>query len=195
MALTIKGTLPFGIGSSGLPVSGVSNILSAEQGNEATTNVVAKGTDGSVVAQAVGNLKQSAKVEGYGGTAPTVGSDLTVNGISVTVMTSRVSASNEDFVKYSADAEGYPQLNGVPAITSATTASGTEGTPFSYASAASNTPTSFAAAGLPPGLSINTSTGAITGTPTRDGISYVFLSATNASGTGSATLVITIANA
>lgn len=195
MALTIKGTLPFGIGASGLPVSGVSNILSAEQGNEATTNVVAKGTDGSVVAQAVGNLKQSAKVEGYGGTAPTVGSDLTVNGISVTVMSSRVSASNEDFVKYSADAEGYPQLNGIPAITSAITASGTEGTAFSYASAASNTPTSFAAAGLPPGLSINTGSGAITGTPTRDGIFYVYLSASNASGTGSATLVITIANA
>ncbi len=79
-----------------------------------------------------------------------------------------------------------------PSITSATTASGQTGVAFSYQITASNSPTSFGATGLPSGLSVNTSTGAITGTPTATGASSVAISATNAGGTGSATLTITI---
>lgn len=81
-----------------------------------------------------------------------------------------------------------------PEITSASTASGTVGTTFSYQIAASNTPTSFAATGLPAGLLINTATGAITGTPTTVGSTSVAISASNAGGTGSANLAITIAS-
>ncbi|ACB77524.1 Ig family protein [Opitutus terrae PB90-1] len=81
----------------------------------------------------------------------------------------------------------------VPTITSSLTASGTVGTPFSYTVTATNTPTSYAATGLPGGLSVNTTTGAITGTPNAAGTSNVALTATNASGTGPAsTLVLTI---
>ncbi len=79
-----------------------------------------------------------------------------------------------------------------PAITSALTASGTAGTPFSYTITASNNPASFSATGLPAGLSVNTATGVISGTPSAFGISSVTLSATNAVGTGSATLALTI---
>ena len=79
-----------------------------------------------------------------------------------------------------------------PAINSALTASGTAGTPFSYTITATNTPTSFNAAGLPTGLSINTATGVISGTPTAAGSSNVTLSATNVAGTGTATLALTI---
>jgi len=79
-----------------------------------------------------------------------------------------------------------------PAITSALTASGTVGTPFSYAITATDNPTSFNASGLPAGLSVNTATGVITGTPTAAGTSSTTLSATNAAGTGSATLALTI---
>jgi len=79
-----------------------------------------------------------------------------------------------------------------PAITSALTASGTVGTPFSYAITAANFPTSFSAAGLPAGLSINTATGVISGTPTVGGTSSVALSATNTAGTGSATLALSV---
>src|ERR1700730_8728477 len=79
-----------------------------------------------------------------------------------------------------------------PAITSALTASGTAGTLFSYTITASNNPTSFNATGLPGGLSVNTTTGVISGTPTAARTSSVTLSATNAAGTGSATLSLTI---
>lgn len=82
-----------------------------------------------------------------------------------------------------------------PVITSATTASGTVSQAFSYQIAASNTPTSFAATGLPAGLSVNTATGLISGTPTTAAVSSVTISATNATGTGSATLTITILSA
>ena len=45
-----------------------------------------------------------------------------------------------------------------PVITSATTASGTVGSAFSYQITASNTPTTYSATGLPAGLSINSTT-------------------------------------
>jgi hypothetical protein len=77
-----------------------------------------------------------------------------------------------------------------PVITSPTTASGTVGASFSYQIAASNSPTSFGATGLPAGLSLNTSTGLISGTPSAAGASTVSISATNSAGTGPATLTI-----
>jgi lysophospholipase L1-like esterase/fibronectin type 3 domain-containing protein len=82
-----------------------------------------------------------------------------------------------------------------PAITSSTSAAATVGAAFSYQIVASNTPTSYGASGLPSGLSINTSTGSITGTPTASGTSTVTLSATNSTGTGSATLTLTVSAA
>ncbi len=83
-----------------------------------------------------------------------------------------------------------------PIITnSPLTAAGTTGTAFSFTIAASNSPTSYSASSLPAGLAVNTSTGAITGTPTAAGSTSVLLGATNASGTGNATLVITVAAA
>src|SRR5438477_122300 len=81
-----------------------------------------------------------------------------------------------------------------PVITSATTASGTVGVAFSYQITATNNPTSFNAIGLPPVLTVNTSTGLISGTPTTACTYTVTLSATNAGGTGSATLTLTVVN-
>jgi Putative Ig domain len=84
--------------------------------------------------------------------------------------------------------------NGTPApvITSATTASGTVGTAFSYQITATNSPTSYGASGLPSGLSVNGTTGRISGTPTASSASTVTLTATNSGGTGTAPLTLTI---
>jgi trimeric autotransporter adhesin len=69
-----------------------------------------------------------------------------------------------------------------PIITSSTTAGGTAGSAFSYTIAASNTPTAFSADGLPSGLSVNGTTGAITGVAAAPGEFTVVLGASNASG-------------
>ncbi len=79
-----------------------------------------------------------------------------------------------------------------PAITSSTTAGGTVGSSFSYQITATNDPTSYAASGLPSGLTVNSLSGLISGKPTGAGTSKVMLSATNAEGTGGATLTLTV---
>lgn len=84
---------------------------------------------------------------------------------------------------------------GTPVITSATGASGTQGQPFNYQITATDSPTSFGATPLPGGLSINTTTGSISGTPSAIGSFDVVISAANATGTGSATLTLTISAA
>jgi hypothetical protein len=74
------------------------------------------------------------------------------------------------------------------------TAAGTVGTAFTTYTVMASGNSTFAATGLPPGLTINSATGAINGTPTLAGIYVVTLSGLNATGTatGTATLTITI---
>ena len=79
-----------------------------------------------------------------------------------------------------------------PVISSGTTAVATQGQAFSYQIGATNTPTSYNATGLPSGLAINTATGVISGTASGFGLSDVAISASNAGGTGSATLALTV---
>ena len=83
-----------------------------------------------------------------------------------------------------------------PIITSPLLALGTLGASFtSYVITAENAPQSFDAAGLPPGLSVNTVSGQISGIPIQAGIYNVVLTATNQSGTGSQILTISISSA
>jgi hypothetical protein len=84
---------------------------------------------------------------------------------------------------------------GAPVITSAATASGTVGQPFSYQIIATNSPVSYAvdpSTVLPSGLSLNTTTGLISGTPVQGGSSNHIISATNVTATTTAPLVIAI---
>ena len=79
-----------------------------------------------------------------------------------------------------------------PVVTNSSTASGVAGTPFRYQIAATNGPTSFGTTSLPAGLLFNSASGVIAGIPTAAGTTNVTISASNAAGTGSATLSITI---
>src|SRR5262249_15420886 len=65
-----------------------------------------------------------------------------------------------------------------PVVTSSATAAAVVGAPFSYQITATNSPTSFGAAGLPPGLTLGA--GLISGMPTTAGTFQVAISATNA---------------
>ena len=81
-----------------------------------------------------------------------------------------------------------------PTITSPTSASGAVNSAFSYQITATQSPTSYSVVGsLPPGLSLNTASGLISGTPTTAGTYNVTVRATNSAGTGTAALTITIA--
>jgi hypothetical protein len=67
--------------------------------------------------------------------------------------------------------------------------------PFTYQIVATGSPTSYGATGLPTGMSVNTSTGLISGTPTgmtTPSTINVTLSATNTAGTGYGTLTLTV---
>lgn len=81
-----------------------------------------------------------------------------------------------------------PAINNFPLSAAATV-----GAAFSFTVIASDSPTTYAATGLPVGLVMNSTSGVITGTPTTAGIAIANLSATNSSGTGRAKLTITVA--
>ena len=70
-----------------------------------------------------------------------------------------------------------------PVITSAATIQATVGQSFSYNITATESPTSFGATGLPAGVSLDPTTGVISGTPTTAGTYTINLSASNAQGT------------
>jgi GH18 family chitinase len=79
-----------------------------------------------------------------------------------------------------------------PVISSAATVSGTVGTAFSYQIVTSGSPTSYSATGLPAGLTVNATSGVISGTPTVAATSTVTLAATNAGGSATKVLTITV---
>ena len=79
-----------------------------------------------------------------------------------------------------------------PVITSATSATATVGQPFSYQIAATNSPFSFSATGLPSGLSVNLLSGLITGSPTSAGTLTATIGASNASGVGATQFSIAV---
>lgn len=83
-----------------------------------------------------------------------------------------------------------------PPVVTGATLNGTVGTAFAgHTISATNSPTGYAleSGTLPAGLSLNATTGAITGTPTAAGNSSLTINATNAFGSGNATFNFAIA--
>jgi len=85
-------------------------------------------------------------------------------------------------------------IGAAPVITSAGSRRAQTGYPMSYQITAVSVPAimSYGAAGLPLGLSINPSSGLISGTPSSVGTNTVTLSATSPNGTGQASLILKI---
>jgi len=82
----------------------------------------------------------------------------------------------------------------VPAVTSSTSATGFVGQGFSYTIAATNSPISYGViTGLPSWLTVNQTTGVISGTPPTAGTYTLTISASNALGPGLATLTLNVA--
>ena len=69
------------------------------------------------------------------------------------------------------------------------------GAQFSYQIVASGSPTAYGATGLPSGLSVNTTSGLISGVPIAAATSNAMLSATNAAGTATQALTLTVSPA
>ena len=81
-----------------------------------------------------------------------------------------------------------------PVITSATSATGVVGQPFSFAINATNAPYSYKATNLPAGLSIDTTTGLISGVAVTAGTVTVNITATNDGGTTKGTVTFNLLN-
>jgi hypothetical protein len=94
--------------------------------------------------------------------------------------------------EYAGFADATFQTLPPPTITSPRLASVYSGQAFSYQITASPEVTGYGANGLPTGLSLNPSTGLMTGSVLSPGSYVVTLSATNAAGTGTAPLTINV---
>jgi len=86
-------------------------------------------------------------------------------------------------------------MNQVFGITSSSTASATNGSPFSYQILANNGPISYAATGMPSGLQIDAATGLISGVPNDTARTYsIVLQSVGGTVTSSKTLTLTLAS-
>jgi PKD repeat protein len=83
-------------------------------------------------------------------------------------------------------------LAAAPKVTNSSITSGYVGVPYSFQITSDQVIVTWGASPLPAGLTVNTSTGLISGTPTAAGTTSVTLSVTNGNGTGTKVLPLTI---
>lgn len=94
-------------------------------------------------------------------------------------------------ITFSAGGGGGGSTVTAPVITSALTARISVGQSFTYQITASNSPTGFSASGLPTGIAVNSTSGVISGALQVAGNYNIGISASNAGGSGTATLALT----
>jgi uncharacterized protein (DUF1800 family) len=96
---------------------------------------------------------------------------------------------------YPTNSPGGASISNAPAIiTSALSAVGFVGQPFSFTITGANTPLGFTATNLPPGLNFNSTNGLISGTPSLAGDYQTILTVSNLVGAGASVLDILIFN-
>ncbi|MFN8276440.1 MAG: YDG domain-containing protein [Chitinophagales bacterium] len=155
--------------------------MSAASGFTLSTNGNA-GAIGGTVTGTIASGTNSVTVTGV--TLATSGSGVTITATN----------SSGNFAQPGTSATFSVSSASTPVVTGGS-ASGNVGAAFSYFISATNSPTSYALASgtLPSGLSLNTTTGEISGTPTAVGSASVTVTASNGSGTSSpATISFTI---
>jgi autotransporter-associated beta strand protein len=112
-----------------------------------------------------------------------------------------VGTTQQSFIFTPTDSSNYNTVAGsvvvttnplAPVINSATTINGTVGIPLSYTINAANSPTSYNTSTLPSWLTLNSTTGVLSGTPVTSEVSDIILTASNITGTDTETLRIKI---
>jgi T5SS/PEP-CTERM-associated repeat protein len=132
------------------------------------------------------------------GFTPSVGQTFRIlTAASVTGNFSSISEPSNAGISVSQDATGVTVtvtsvVAGAPVINSPTTAIAPPGLPFTYQIAATNSPANFGAANLPDGLTVDSATGVISGTPTSGGAFVVPIAGNNAAGSGLADLTLLV---
>lgn len=117
-------------------------------------------------------------------TGATVVGRLLARTAAVTLDTNTITASAD------CPTPGTPSETTAPTITSGAPPTATAGTPYSYTVTATGTPApTYTAVGLPAGLTLNVSTGVVSGTPTAPGTSRVTITASNGTAPNASTVV------
>jgi hypothetical protein len=120
------------------------------------------------------------------------GTPIAVGNTNVVLTGNNANGTGTKTVTFTINPPPTPTPTPPPVVISSGTASGTWGVAFSYQITATNSPTSFSTTVSIPGVSFSTTTGLFSGTPTALGTFSGTISATNAGGTGSKTLTVTI---
>ncbi|MQP24441.1 choice-of-anchor D domain-containing protein [Flavobacterium sp. LMO8] len=161
------------IGTAALNLTGVSPYVTISGANAADFTVTAIPSNSIAVS---------------GNTTFQVTFDPSADGLRTATISIANNDSNENPYTFAIQGNGIS----APVITSSLSASGNQGSSFTYTITATNSPTSYNATGLPAGLSIDTATGIITGTPTVAGSFNITITATNGIGADNETLVLTL---
>jgi hypothetical protein len=179
-ASTVKS---FGIVVNQIPAITTTSLATGKVGTAYSSDINATGTPAPTYSISAGALPGGLSLNASTGTI--AGTPTASGSFSITVKATN-SVGN--------DTQAYTMvMNATPSITTTSLAAGKVGTAYSSDVNASGYPApTFSASGLPAGLSINSTSGTITGTPTASGAFTPSITATNAAGTDTNSFALTV---